>query len=233
MENIHSSKRFGTGIVIVLAGIILLLSNLELLPWPWRRVLVSWPMILVGVGLINFIHRQRTVGLIFTLIGVYFLLPRILHNFDWYDFWRFWPVLLIVGGLSMLWGRRGPGTKKDEVPKEAQKDVLDETTVLGNASIWSRSANFRGGEVTTVLGSCMLHLSEARLSDQGAVLDVSAVLGNVKIFVPRNWQVQIDVSNVLGSFSDKRLMGGDQPSTPGVLLIKGSCVLGGGEVLNY
>src|SRR5690554_7063578 len=102
MENIHSSKRFGTGIVIVLAGIILLLANLELLPWPWRRVLVSWPMILVGVGLINFIHRQRTVGLIFTLIGVYFLLPRILHNFDWYDFWRFWPVLLIVGGLSML-----------------------------------------------------------------------------------------------------------------------------------
>ena len=216
----QSSKRLGTGIVIVLAGVILLLANLDLLPWPWRRVLVSWPMILVGVGLINFIHRQRTVGLIFTLIGVYFLLPRILHNFDWYDFWRFWPVLLIVGGLSMLWGRRGPHVKKGEMPKASEVDVLDESTVLGNASVWSRSTNFRGGEVTTVLGSCMVHLS-----DQGAVLDVSAVLGNVKIFVPRHWQVQIDVSNVLGSFTDKRLMGGDKPSTPGVLLIKGSCVL--------
>jgi Domain of unknown function (DUF5668) len=48
---------------------------------------------------------NKIAGLILVLLGVAFLA----HNLGWFSFsalWKFWPVVLIGLGASMLFGRR-------------------------------------------------------------------------------------------------------------------------------
>ncbi len=53
-------------------------------------------------------RRQRAAGFIVLAIGVIFLLANF-NVFDWDTFWRFWPLLLVLGGVILLLRRSGPG----------------------------------------------------------------------------------------------------------------------------
>lgn len=56
--------------------------------------------------------RFSWVGLILVVLGILFLLENfgLVSSGIWGTIWRFWPVLLILIGLNLLWGRRHPGT---------------------------------------------------------------------------------------------------------------------------
>lgn len=49
--------------------------------------------------------RFDTGGLVLIILGVLLLLQN-LGLFDWESLWRFWPVVLIVAGVSMLLPKR-------------------------------------------------------------------------------------------------------------------------------
>jgi len=59
----------------------------------------------------NRVFRFSWVGLILVVLGILFLLENlgVVSAGIWGIIWRFWPVLIILIGLNILWGRRHPG----------------------------------------------------------------------------------------------------------------------------
>ena len=89
-------KKYAFGIIVMLAGLILLGYNTGLIPYDWKRIFFSWQMLLIAIGVINLMNRESWVpGVILVSIGTFFILPRLFFlpvNFTH----LFWPVLLIT-----------------------------------------------------------------------------------------------------------------------------------------
>ena len=100
-----NSGRIWAGIIIVAIGIILLADKLDI-DWLIPRWLISWPMLLIVIGLIiggksNF---KRPSAFILIAIGVFFLIQR----FTGFNITPFlWPLLIIGVGLWILLDKRG------------------------------------------------------------------------------------------------------------------------------
>lgn len=96
------SGRILTGLVIVLIGIFLLVSNLGLLGPELNHIVFSWPSILVFFGIIALINSNYRGGFILLAIGGFFLVSR----YYYMDLWTMWPILLIILGIYTLLGSR-------------------------------------------------------------------------------------------------------------------------------
>jgi len=108
-------------------------------------------------------------------------------------------------------------------------DDLAISQVLSGTSRKIESQNFKGGKADVVLGSAELDLRDAKLAGGQATLLLSVVLGSIEVEVPREWQVVVEGSPVLGSIESHKKTIPDAEKTA-TLFIKGSAVLGSIEV---
>jgi len=110
-------------------------------------------------------------------------------------------------------------------------DYIDTTSIFSGVHKKMVSKNFKGGDVTTVLGGSEIDLSQADFT--GTVrLEVTQIMGGTKIIVPPHWEVRSEITAVFAGFEDKR----QQPAMTNpekVLIINGTSVLGGIELKNY
>jgi Cell wall-active antibiotics response 4TMS YvqF len=110
-------------------------------------------------------------------------------------------------------------------------DYIDTTSIFAGVHKKVVSKNFKGGDVTTVLGGSEIDLSQADFN--GTVrLDVTQIMGGTKIIVPPHWEVRSEITAVFAGFEDKR----QQPTAINpekVLIIDGTSILGGIELKNY
>ena len=61
MNENSRSRTFFFAVIIIAAGIILLLAGLGIIPWEARRILISWPMLLIVVGISFLFSGQQRV----------------------------------------------------------------------------------------------------------------------------------------------------------------------------
>ena len=78
------------------------------------------------------------------------------------------------------------------------------------------------------MGSGTLDMRDARIVDRPATLEVSVVIGEVKIRVPADWNVRIVNSIQVGEAKDMRARQNDDDDPD--LIIKGSLKMGGLQV---
>lgn len=218
------------GIFLILFGCLLVLNNLDFFPYELRRIIFSWPALLLGLGALFFFGKKdKTSGIVLMAIGGAFLLPVI---FDWSFNWRglFWPIILIVIGVVII-RRRNECNLHKQSEDRSGSDYIDELYIFGGAQKVISNKNFRGGKITCVFGSTELNLSNAQLAEGTNVIDVFAMFGGCILVVPSDWDVTVEVSAVLGGVADKRI-----PSTNYIvepkkeLIVKGLVVLGGCEI---
>lgn len=231
MEKCKSNNRFGVGAVLILAGLVILAANFGFLPESVSNILLSWPMILIAIGLVNLVKREFTVALILFAVGAFFILPDINPEWSFHNIWKFWPVFLILIGLSFI-TRRGRNHHFQVNCDTSKEGFIDEVAVFGGRVAKIETSDFKGGKVTCVFGGTELHLEKAIISDKGALLDIAAIFGGVKIIVPKEWNVKVEVTSVFGGFVDKRMFATDQNTNNKTLVIKGTTVFGGGELTN-
>ena len=74
-------KGIGFGLILVLAGALMLAFNFGALPQELKRVVFSWQMLLIAIGTFNLFKRQFTSGVILILVGTFFIIPRIVRQF--------------------------------------------------------------------------------------------------------------------------------------------------------
>jgi len=232
-EQKQRDHRLLLGIGIVLVGLLFMANNFGWLNYEIRRYIFRWEVILIVLGFIFIAGRgNRSTGIILLVIGGAFYL-RDLVGFH-FTFWQvFWPGLLIMAGLLIIFRHRldRPGDRS-LLPGE---NVIDEIAVFGGGDRVVTSQEFRGGKVTTIFGGLNYNMLKANLAPGENVIDVFCLFGGMKLIVPEGWTVKIRVLSIFGGFSDKHryrvpetnLEKGSQ------LIIRGTAIFGGGEIKSF
>lgn len=231
-ENLQkNNKRTIIGIILIFVGIVLIAKRMDFIPYDVSRIIISWQMLLIGIGLLNIFTKENyRSGLILISIGSFFLLPRV---FDISHEMRnmMWPAILVVIGALMLVVR---DKNKISLKQGSSENVIDVLNVMGGGKRKVTSESFAGGRVTSIFGGSELDLTTAKMQDKQIVVDVFTIFGGSEIIVPRGWDVQVDVTSIFGAFDDKRgPVDKTHSEADKVLIIKGVTIFGGGEVKSY
>ena len=223
-----NAPRLFLGLVVVTLGLIALLDNLGVIQVEsaWR----FWPLFLIAIGTARLLRPAgnpgRFTGFILVAIGLWFLLQnlgvmpfRLIH---------FWPVLIVLVGLRLVWGGLQQRAREGAPSESAAR--VSSFAMLGGTEHRSSAADFRGGDVTAVLGGSKIDLRNASLKSGDAVIDCFAMWGGIEIIVPRTWTVSVQGTPILGAFEDKTEQ---HPETAGPrLVIRGVVIMGGVEIKN-
>lgn len=227
--NEHKNQgRIFWGILLVVLGFLFLFDQMGRLDFG-ELVGRFWPVIFILIGVSILLSRNfknTGSGIFFILFGTFFLLMR-LRIFDRAVWHYIWPLAIIGVGLWMLLRPAWHPDKKTGV--ETSTDTLDIHQVLSGSSRKVESQEFRGGRAEVVLGSAEIDLRAAKLAGGQASLDLSAVLGGIEVHVPRDWQIVLQGSPVLGSIESRKAAAPEVPKT-GTLTVRGSAVFGSIEV---
>ena len=229
-ENIND-RRFWLGLVFVFIGAILLLDNLDIIPYYIPDYLLSWKTFLIALGTYFIVGRKKPEpGIIMIAIGTIFLLQDF-YYFRIRDIWHIlWPAIFIAIGASLIL-RRSRNKESQEDEKKNNVDYVDDFAILGGREIKVDSQNFKGGKISAMLGGSTIDLRGANLAEGENVLDVFAMFGGTSVIVPQDWTIKVDVFSLLGGFGDKRDSSVKVVPHPSkVLIIKGFVMFGGGDI---
>jgi predicted membrane protein len=229
-----TDKRVLLGGVLVVIGALLLLGSMNILDVSISHIIFSWPFIFSIVGLfILFNTNKKLLGGIFTGIGIFFLIERIFPQVHYHAGIVF-PVILIALGVYIILNHRKKDISESEKSGFLKKDLIDDVSIFGGGSKIVASDNFRGGNITAVFGGSEINLTGCKLADGDQIIDMLLVFGGTTIVVPRDWNVVVNVTSILGGFSDKSIRDpGVIPDQSRTLYVKGLAMFGGGEVKNY
>lgn len=227
MSASKNQGRIFWGLLLIVLGGLFLLDQMDKLDFG-DLIGRYWPVVFIILGLsILLSNNFRNVGsgLFFIAFGAFFLLVR-LRIFDRMVWSYLWPLAIIGVGVWIL---VRPAWHPDRKKADGMTaDDLDINQVFSGSSRKIESQSFRGGKADVVFGSAELDLRGARLAGGQATLVLSAVFGSIEVFVPRDWQVVLEGSPVLGSIESRKAIS-DVPKTQ-TLTIKGSAVFGSIEV---
>ena len=256
----NPSRHLFGGLIFVAVGLVFLLGNLgyvnsgEILRF-WPVFLIA-----AGVVKLTSSHDdfRSGAGIFWIVIGFLFLISSL--NIWRNAARDIWPIVLIGLGFMMLWktsiARRDREESGREVPPGAQpgrqpftqagfqdqqqqprsdfstssNSLLSATAILGGVNRRNNSPDFRGGDVTAIMGGCQIDLRTANITPpHEPVLEVFAMWGGIQIKVPPDWTVVCRVDPILGGFEDKTTAPKDESKR---FVIRGTAVMGGIEVKN-
>ena len=242
MKSSRGNARYIIGGILVALGVLLLLSNTEVinLDWGWDFLLTWWPILLIVWGLWELVSggfRFRIWPIILLLLGIGFQLSA-LNLWEW-DFSVVWPAFIVIVGLGILLGRRGRRADR----RERQSGTIIEGTTAprtGSGDSWRAVFNsieerfagqaFRGGEVEANFGNVALDLRDSVLVGESARLNVNLTFGGLHLRVPPSWRVNFDSVNThFGHVQDNRAQT-SQETPEGELTISGTVTFGNLEV---
>jgi hypothetical protein len=142
-----------------------------------------------------------------------------------------WKPVLVVGAvvlvLAVVFSQ--PTSLAQDEQIENGKDSFSDLAIMGGVKRTNVSKDFRGGGATAVMGGVEIDLRDAVMDRKEAVLDVSSIMGGVKIRVPESWTVVSRVSSVMGGFKDNTRHPANDDHR---LILKGTVLMGGLHVSN-
>ncbi len=252
-----NENRTGTvlaGLFLLLVGIVAILRQ-TIFDFPsW---VLSWPMILIAVGIfIGLKNGFRGPGWVILIgLGCIFLADKIVPGADLKPF--IWPFIIIALGLFMIFGA---GSRRrwmrqrwgvDEVDKreidspaednfsnaafeakDDNDDFVESTAILGSSKKVILSKNFKGGDITSFMGGTEINCSQAEITGR-VKLDITQIFGGTKLIVPAHWTIKSTVTSIFGGFEDKRSPSGVNPDPDKVLVLDGTTIFGGIEIKSY
>jgi predicted membrane protein len=253
-------KKIITGVIIILAGVILLFYNLGFLPYSCFRIVFSWQLLLVAIGATMLADKRgnnKDAGIILIFVGLAFLATKAL---------LFWvPYLLpdinikgltlsiciIAIGIYLLAKSRRSKSKqhffeynhcrryhKGDFESMPFTDIFD-----NDAGYIKREYVFTGAKerinteikrvnIEAVFSGVEVDFSQTELSSdvKNIHIKVSSVFSGVILYIPEEWEVLIQKTGVLGGFSDKRFAKKRSNSNEKLVILELEAVFGGGEV---
>lgn len=247
--------RIGAGIFILLIGGVLLVDQMG---FPLPDWLFNWHVLLIAVGIfIGLRHHFRGgAWIVLILVGSFFFIQDYYPHLPLQRF--LWPAILIFIGLMIILSPRRPNWRHDwkghqdmgerwqrkqerwnrkcssfQSSREgfSSEDFVDSTAIFGGVHRKIVSKNFKGGDVTSIMGGTELDLTQADFT--GTIrMDITQVMGGTKIIVPAHWEVRSEITAVFAGYEDKR----QQPAINNpdkVLILSGASIFGGIELKNY
>jgi hypothetical protein len=118
--NRKQTSQVATGLMLILLGLVFLGQRLDIVPnLDLMRV---WPVFLLVTGLVRFFEPRedgrRGGGAWMIFLGVLFLL----HTYDIFRLDDSWPLFIVAGGVSILFGRRDGAARRPVGDRAAGAD---------------------------------------------------------------------------------------------------------------
>jgi len=225
------------GVALVLFGIAIITNLLGIGSLNFRNIVFSWQMLLIVLGII-FVSSSdsKPTGYILMAVGGFFMIPRIFNDLS--DTWGslFWPVMLIVLGLVVIFNR-GKGSsisgRRSRDRSDSNEDYLDDVAIFGGGDKNVHSQNFKGGKITHIFGGSKYDFTNVVLAEGTHDLELIMIFGGTKLIVPEGWDIQLEMTSIFGGFSDKRTRSIVVTDPDRTLVIRGINLFGGGDILNY
>jgi predicted membrane protein len=222
-RSISSQILFGA--LIVLVGIILLVDTTGL--YDTRPLFDYVPSLFVLLGIYAFVRSgfRNVFGplVIIVLAGVWQLVT--LDIIEWSEVTSLWPLFLVLFGLSII---------LNQVRSPASKTGSSNVTgfgLFGGSEKRVTTPDFESANLTALFGGAELDLREADLAERPAHVSCIAMFGGVEVYVPENWNVDMDVLPLFGGATDERSR--RERDHEGVdLVVSGFVAFGGVEVSN-
>jgi predicted membrane protein len=234
--SVHRQRsRVVFGVIVIVVGLFALLDNLDL--FDIRSVQPFWPLVLVAVGVLKLQQTRLSSGYLTGGVLIALGAAMTLHNLGYIHFRmrEWWPVFLIVGGLYVV--ARGFRSRDDETGgrwlSRPQNQLehgsrVNACAVMSGSMLKNDAQDFRGGDVTSVMGGVDIDLRRASIATE-AVLHVFVVWGGIAIKVPPDWSVVVNGIPLLGGIEDRST----PPLNPAKrLIIEGYVIMGGVEIKN-
>jgi hypothetical protein len=252
------------GVFITLVGILLTLDRLNLIAisffrfWPAVLIAIGATMLIQRTD-----SGGRFWGTVWTVLGSWMLLNNlgVLRVGFWE---LLGPALLILIGWSIVSRTLHPDPPVTSVPTSTPGSIpvgdvppipdagaarssrdpgfprthvggrVNLVAVMGEAKRASNDNPFRGGEMTAVMGGCVLDLRLASLAPgEEARLNLVGLMAGHEIWVPQGWAVMNDVVPIIGGTDDKRLPPlTPLPENPPRLRLRGLMIMGGVVIKN-
>ena len=220
------------GTIIIGIGVLALLDKLNI--FPIGQIFNFWPCVFAVIGFLKMAQSNSRssmlIGMGFVAVGILLTLRHLgFIHFEWRDWW---PVILIAVGASIIFRDKNvDSSSKSFLSSDnltGDNSYLQITALLGGNETSNNSQDFKGGEITAILGGVELDLRNASIQSE-AILNVWATWGGVVVKVPTDWAVVNHAVAVLGGIEDKT---GSAPLATKRLIIKGTAIMGGLEIRN-
>lgn len=202
--------RLWIGLVLLALGTFGVLGAMDVLD-AGALVGTWWPIALVGLGVVPMVAQRRvwTGPVVVTVLGLVLLVD----NLGWAGGGLLWPSAVLVVGVIVLWGLRGPRGSRSSF------------AMFGGATIRERSPHLRHVDTSALFGGTTLDLRQAHIDDE-ATVDAFALFGGVDVLVPRGWRVSIGGLPLMGGIDDKTTPDDDLPADAPVLVVNGMAMFG-------
>ncbi|PIQ08707.1 MAG: hypothetical protein COW71_10280 [Ignavibacteriales bacterium CG18_big_fil_WC_8_21_14_2_50_31_20] len=214
------------GIFIIIIGSLFLLKNFGVLPQEFFWKIFGWQAIIILIGIIFYFNSNKSIGVTLIVLGILSWIPDI------------WPVLIIALGVFVI--IKNKTNYFSNAKAENSSDIYDPNQMINDVSIFGGAKKsyqidkFKGGNITAIFGGSEIDLSDCTLADGSNKLNIFFLFGGSNIKVPSSWKVLIEVTPILGAFTDRRIIQQSQVfDNSKTLIISGVTIFGGGELKNY
>jgi len=232
------------GTLLILAGVLVFLSQGRYLEKSGMELWQLWPLALVVIGLRAVRHAEgvaRFIGFLFSLTGVTLLAINLGYTDSAWTAISTWftendvdpmvliPIALVLTGLFFVLGGPRMFVSKVEV-KEG--DTLKQAAIFGGQVISPQLEDFRGGWLAATFGGFEVDLRDCASPRDVIKLDVIAIFGGGEIKVPTGWKVQMTGLPIFGGFSSSAKFDPEGKGGHPVLKVNGIAMFGGYEITN-
>lgn len=218
------------GLVLIAAGIIiggntLNLFDVDIFFDGW------WTLFIIIPCFVNlFTEKDKTGSIIGLLIGVLLLLSCLnILDFD-LVLRLFFPIIIIVIGLSMIF--------KNLFDKEVNESIKKINTKLNSKDgvfatfsgqdIKLDDEEFKGTTLNAIFGGIKLDLRNATIKED-VVINCTSVFGGIDIFVPDNVKIKIKSNSIFGGVDNKKKKNGDSKKEV-TIYVDAMCLFGGVDI---
>lgn len=183
------------GIVLIVVGILFLGRNMNW--WNFSIFFEGWWTLFLIVPSIISLVKKESMGTSFLILvlGVLMLLAS-QNVIEWSTIWKvFLPIIIMVVGLSIIFGNRKVKTKK--VKGNAKEYVAIFSGV--DEMIGKIESDFK---VTSVFGGVELDMRDVKL-EEDLIIDCFTLFGGIDIRLPKDVKVEVNGLPIFGGVENK------------------------------
>jgi len=238
-------RRFFWGLAFILAAAWLVASKvfgigIDISPWK----------LLGGIALlyvfIESVMSFNIFGILASLAGLYWLFAKDLKLIELPVYPLIGAVILLSIGIYILTGfgkkhRRhchiphncGDGKTKFAIDesKDIDSDEVFRRLSCGKSEIYLHSKNLKKAEFSVFAGDMHAHFEDARLDPGGAPVIIDCVMGSLKLYIPKSWQVKEDIEVVIGTSEEKNKHEAQPDLQAPLLSVTGNVRMGAAEII--